>query len=293
MNDRLLGSVLLVTGLALVGWSVTIIVERKRERKRQGWHPSLRRSLYIAACGAVGETLAAVFPGVLRATLDRDEKLLELAGMTPEYQRPDLLGMRVLFVFFFLAVSLLPAHGFSGLWGSLAVAAGVFLPGTIIADVKKKYQRQLNRDFPAVLDMLVVTVGSGMAVGQALKEVRQYSPSGAVSDELARIDHEQRLNQPLGAILRRCANRIEGIELKAVIISLVQAIDQGGQIVETLRLQAEQLRYNRLMKAEEAAQKLPVKLTFPMLFIITPCVLLIIFAPLFLSVAKSFKAFDF
>jgi len=62
----------------------------------------------------------------------------------------------------------------------------------------------------------------------------------------------------------------------------------GGGVADTLRQQSKQLRFTRLMNAEEAAQKAPTKMMIPMVLFILPCIFIVIFAPIVISLLSTF-----
>lgn len=251
------------------------------------WSPELHRSRILTLCGMLGDSAVDAAPPVFQAKVARDERLLQLAGLTPRYRGSDVLGMQALGLCVTLPLTLL-------VWDKIGAPAvlypvlGITLPRWFFVRRKDARQRELARDFPLALDMLCVSVGAGRGLWQALEDIRPYTMPGAVRTELRRIIHDAQ-TADLGAGLRRCSKRVEALELKSVLATLVQAMGGGGGILGTLRTQAEQLRYDRTMRAEEAAQKAPVKMVFPMMLFIFPCVLLVVFGPIVVSMITMFK----
>lgn len=279
-------------GLGLVAFAVAAWMQHTGGTEEAAWMPTVEKSSFQRFCGRIGTALYQITGNTLAKKKRRDSQTLILAGMSPQYNAEEVLGMQTA-----VAVSL-------ALLGALLVSShlvpavlvggilGWILPPAQFRDKKDKRQTELTRDFPAAMDMMIVAVGSGMAIGQSLVEVARYAPPGPVAEEFARINYNVGLNQPLPVVLREAADRFESNEVKTVMVGLSQAMRLGSDILDTLRTQGEQLRYHRLMRAEEAAQKAPVKMSGPMLFLITPCVVLIIVGPLLVSVLKTFSEFD-
>ena len=87
------------------------------------------------------------------------------------------------------------------------------------------------------------------------------------------------LGVPRKDALRRLADRNGVDELRRFVLAVIQAEGYGVPIARVLRLQAAELREKRRQKAEEHAQKLSIKLLFPLVFCILPVVFIVILGP--------------
>jgi tight adherence protein C len=77
-------------------------------------------------------------------------------------------------------------------------------------------------------------------------------------------------------LARRCA---DVNEISGLVSHIIQAERLGGSIGKTLQVCANSLRFNRFQDMKEWVQKMPVKLAFPLIFCILPCLLIVIGGP--------------
>jgi tight adherence protein C len=77
------------------------------------------------------------------------------------------------------------------------------------------------------------------------------------------------------------------LELRAFVSALVQASELGIPIARVLRDQASEMRVRRRQRAEEKAQKAPVKIMFPLIACLFPALLVIVIGPGVISIAHS------
>jgi tight adherence protein C len=80
-------------------------------------------------------------------------------------------------------------------------------------------------------------------------------------------------------------NRTTVPELRAFVSALVQASELGIAIADVLREQAKEMRLRRRQRAEEKAQKVPVKILFPLVFCLFPSMFIVIIGPGVISIA--------
>jgi tight adherence protein C len=97
-----------------------------------------------------------------------------------------------------------------------------------------------------------------------------------------------RIGKPRRDALREVAVRCGVDDLRVFISSIVQADQLGVSITQVLRVQSQQMRVRRRQRAEELAQKAPIKMLFPMVFLIFPAMYVIILGPAIPTVYNSF-----
>jgi tight adherence protein C len=110
---------------------------------------------------------------------------------------------------------------------------------------------------------------------------------GPLSQELARLLQEMQIGVSRVDAFRNLSDRTEITELDGFVLSMIQADRYGVGIASVLRAQAQELRHKRRQRAEESAQKVPVKLLFPMIFMILPAMFIVILGP------GAIKIFEF
>lgn len=195
------------------------------------------------------------------------------------------LGAPAMVIFFaFDRLGTLAAWQAGGLL--LASAFGGFMvPGLWLSRRVKHRQRSIAESFPDALDMMLVCVEAGLGLDAALARVgAQIAPAHPLlAAEMERVTLELRAGKGRDDALRKFATRIALPEVASFVTLLVQSEALGASIARTLRVHADDMRANRLMRAEEMAHKLPVKLTIPLVICILPAMLVAVLLPGMLS----------
>jgi tight adherence protein C len=154
-------------------------------------------------------------------------------------------------------------------------------------------EEALRDGFPDTLDMLLVCVEAGQALDAALArvalEVEQAHPM--LAEELAIVGHELRAGKGRSDVLRDFARRAGVEDVSAFITLLIQSDQFGTSVGDALRVYAREMRQKRLMRAEEKANKLPVKLALGTMVLTVPPVLLILIGPSLIMVMRSLARF--
>ncbi len=171
----------------------------------------------------------------------------------------------------------------------LALAFGGFIvPGLWLSRRITHRQRSIGESFPDALDMMVVCVEAGLGLDAALARVgAQIAPAHPLlAAEFERVTLELRAGKGRDAALRKFAARVALPEVASFVTLLVQSEALGASVAQTLRVHADDMRTNRLLRAEEMAHKLPVKLTVPLVICILPAMLVAVLLPGMLSVVR-------
>jgi tight adherence protein C len=168
-----------------------------------------------------------------------------------------------------------------------AAVAGFVLPDLLLMNVGQKRQEALQRGLADALDMLTVCVEAGQGFDAAMQQVARAT-TGPVSGEFARVLSEIQIGKSRGAAFSSLAARTTVSEAKTFVSALVQADRLGLPIGNVLREQSNQMRLVRRQRAEEKAQKVPVKILFPMLLFIFPALFIVIIGPGAIRIADTF-----
>ena len=171
----------------------------------------------------------------------------------------------------------------------------LFLGGVIGAvgptsQLKKKVERRqksIQRALPDVMDLLVISVEAGLGFEQALDRVIQNVP-GDLSDEFSRVLGESRAGSSRSDALRAMDERCDIPEVRSFVLAMIQADTCGVSIGRVLRSQSDELRVRRRQKAQEQAQKAPVKMMIPMVFCIFPALFVVVIGPAMINISESF-----
>ena len=192
--------------------------------------------------------------------------------------------------FMLALVGILPA-----LFGGIAVLIGLALavlgwriPDFWLARRASMRQQAMLRHLPDVMDLLSVSVEAGLGFDAALMRVtgRFGEP---VAGEFGRLLRELQLGRPRVEALRDLARRLDLPDLDAFVSAVVQADELGVGIASVLRAQSEQMRALRRQRAQEAALKVPIKMLFPLIFLIFPAMFIVLLGPAVLSFVQALR----
>jgi tight adherence protein C len=144
----------------------------------------------------------------------------------------------------------------------------------------------IQRALPYVLDLLTLSVEAGLDFMTAIKRILDYRAMDPLGEELLRMFREVQIGKTRREAMRNMADRAMHPDLNGVVHSLVQADELGVSIGSILRIQADQMRQKRFMRAEKLAQEAPVKMLFPLIFFIFPAVFVVLLGPVLLELFK-------
>src|SRR5262249_46623010 len=163
-----------------------------------------------------------------------------------------------------------------------SVAIGFFGPNEYVRLAANRRQKQIRRALPNALDLLVVSVESGLGLDQAVvqvaKELEHAHPE--ISEEFSLMTLELKAGKRRSETLGNLAERTNVDDLKKLVAVLIQADRFGTSVAATLRNHAEFMRVQARQVAEEKAAKLGVKLVFPIFFCILPSLFVVTVGPM-------------
>jgi tight adherence protein C len=226
--------------------------------------------------GRIGESFARRVGSVSE---DRLRAELMAAGMYTTAPRT-LLGYRVLaaillpaFVLVLLGASAVPI-----LLAIVLVPVGWLLPLVLVRRQARLRLEKIDRRIPDLIDLLVVTIEGGLGFSASLRLVSDQL-QGPLSDELRLTLQEQTmglgLDEALANFVRRCDTRV----VRSFVRSMAQGERLGISMGQIMRNMAVDARQRRRKGAEERAQKAPVKMLFPLVFLIFPSILIVLLVP--------------
>ena len=239
-----------------------------------------QRSLVDAVADSLGSFVAS------RVGSAREEQLrneLLSAGFYRTTPRK-FLGYRAI-------LTILLALGWAWVASTSAMSSGAVVVGIAIATlagwfgplqfVKSRSMRRLERidyELPELIDLLIVTVEAGLGFASSL-QVASTRVEGPLGDELKLVLQEQAMGLSTEETLRNMLARADTPSVRSFVRAIIQGETLGVSIGQILRNISDEMRSRRKAKAEERAQKAPIKILFPLIFLIFPAMFLLLLGP--------------
>lgn len=200
--------------------------------------------------------------------------------------------------FYFIARFLMPLAGIIGgtfipkntfFWCLAFAGLGYLLPDIWLTQAVRRRRKRISKGIPDAIDLLVICVEAGLGLDQALLRVGQEIEISypELNEEFTLINLEQRAGKPRLEAWQGLSDRTQLPEFKALVTMLQQTDRFGTPIVRALSRYSEQIRMERRHRAEEAAAKTKVKILFPLVLFIFPCLFIVLLGPAVLSIMRN------
>ena len=157
----------------------------------------------------------------------------------------------------------------------------------------KKRRERIRKSLPDALDLLVICVEAGLGLDQAMLRVGQelIISHPDIHEEFMQVNLEQLAGKPRLEAWKSAAERTQIPEFSLFVSMLTQADRFGTPIVRALSRFGDEIRLKRRQRAEEMAAKTKIKILFPLVLFIFPCIFIVLLAPAILNIAKNMQAF--
>jgi tight adherence protein C len=239
------------------------------------------------------------FSGVARRTaspsrVTRTEHRLAVAGYPGGMRTIDFLALKFVagvagWVIGFLLIGLVGRNLVMGVLISTVLAVLAYV-GTEFWLSRQGTARQ-HKILVAVadtLDLLTISVRAGLGFDQALAKVVEKT-QGPLADEFNRALSEIRVGRARRDALKDIVERTDVRPLSTFIAAIIQAEQLGVPIAKVLQVQSEQLRIERRQRAEEMANRAPIKMLFPLVGCIFPSMFIVILGPAIILIIQNFS----
>jgi tight adherence protein C len=258
--------------------------EPTRERQLKG---SLLRRLVVPTAADLGRRLAAVLPPGLVRRVDRvlTEANLDMpAGTFIGFWALSALAGVALALYLNWSRPTMPA----GAKAVITLYTILFFgaaPYILILRRAARRKKQITKDLPFALDLLVTCVEAGVGVESAFAIVTEKT-SGPISETFARYLKEVGLGRPRREALMDVARRTGVPDLIRFATSVEQAEEMGVSLGDVLRKQAEDMRVMRRLRAQEAANRAPILMTIPLVLCFLPAMAAVVIVPSILNMLR-------
>jgi tight adherence protein C len=227
--------------------------------------------------------------------LETTSKKIELAGNPGNLGAASFLSLRfvgagffgvLLFIIFLgsdtwpVSREMLVTVGFTVL--------GFFFPQLWLQSKIDRRQKEIRKALPDALDLLTICVEAGLGFDAAMSKVGEKWEND-LSLSFARAIREIQLGKLRREALRDMADRIGLAEMTSFVAAIIQSESLGVSMARVLRIQADQMRMKRRQRAEEEAQKAPIKMLIPMGLFIFPSIMIVLLTPALLRITSAFS----
>lgn len=176
-------------------------------------------------------------------------------------------------------------------WGALSGVVGLMLGLLVyIGLLRDRWNRKLKiaeSQISGLLDLLSVSIQAGATLNSGLSTAAKILAKGLLSTELNRALSEIQIGRPRSQALNDLSDRVPLAGLRQAVIAIHQSESTGSPLSQVLADEAKAARSERLHRLEAEAQKLPIKLLFPLLVFIFPITLVIVLAPILLRLTEG------
>lgn len=186
--------------------------------------------------------------------------------------------------------SLIPTN--TVFWSLTLGAVFYLLPDMWLKLRIKKRRERIRRSLPDALDLLVICVEAGLGLDQAMLRVGQelINSHPDIHQEFMQVNLEQLAGKPRLDAWKSAADRTQIAEFSLFVGMLTQADRFGTPIVRALSRFGDEIRLKRRQRAEELAAKSKIKILFPLVLFIFPCIFIVLLAPAILNIARNMQA---
>ncbi len=217
--------------------------------------------------------------------LDKVERNLVLAGRPDAWTLDKVILYKPIglaFGIFFFLVMLSNGSTLLLLAGLATVPLGYFVPDLLVYNQAIKRQELIQKELPDLLDQIVISIEAGVGFEQALGRAGERN-TGPLADEVLRLTQDMTVGLTRREAYMALADRTSVDDLRNFCRAVVQAEEYGISISSVVRSQAVELRHGRRMRAEAAAQKVPVKILIPLMLCVLPVLFIIVLGPAVVS----------
>jgi tight adherence protein C len=240
----------------------------------------------MARLSGVGRTLSP------DSQSERIKRRLDLAGNPPNWTVDRIFALKMLGLLLGLmgGIGLSLAFGVGALAGLgltlVLLAIGFYAGDIVLLQISQTRQERIQRDLPDALDLLSISVEAGLGFDAALAQLARNT-TGPLADEFFRVLQEMQIGTGRSDAMRGLGDRTTVPELRGFVTAMVQADAFGVPVANVLRVQAADMRVKRSQRAEEKAQKVPVKILFPLIFCILPALFIVVIGPAAITIFRN------
>ena len=168
--------------------------------------------------------------------------------------------------------------------------ACIIVPSIALDRFENAQKQQYRRGFPDFMDMMITCADAGMSLEAAVERVSSElaATHKALGVQLAIMTLQMRAGKPLRDALRELSDRVGIEEARSLAVLFRQSEELGTSLTDALRVYSDEMRTQRILRAEEKANALPVKMMIPLGLCIFPVVMMIVMLPVIIRMKGIF-----
>jgi tight adherence protein C len=221
------------------------------------------------------------------------KRQLTLAGRPAAWPLEKLLQLKLLWLAIALVVNtIVLLTGPPPLVALLTLGmtiVGYFLPELLAYNHGQKRGERIEIELADTLDQMTIAVEAGLGFDGAMARAG-HTGRGPLAEELVRTQQDIQMGSSRKAAFRSLAERTDVDDLRRFVRAIIQADTYGMSIAGVLHTQADEMRLKRRQRAEEKAQKVPVKVLAPLMLCILPVLFIVVMGPAVLNIIETFGA---
>lgn len=167
-----------------------------------------------------------------------------------------------------------------------AIFISIALPYVAVHGRASRRLDKIDRALPDLIDMIVVMMEAGLGFGAAVNSASTRI-SGPLGDELRLTIQEHRMGLALPGALLHMLKRVDTPNVQAFVRSVTQGEQLGVSMGLIMRGLAVEMRVRRRQKAEEQGHKAPIKMLFPLIFLMFPALGVVILGPAVIEIGNA------
>ena len=212
------------------------------------------------------------------------QKKILTAGLSRELNVDEFIGLQILwglaFPILFMIFNLSLSLNFPIITAVLMVGLGFYFPHAYCNSEKKKRYISIIEDLPVFIDILALSTEAGLDfMGAIQKTIEKANKDSVLAEEFHVVLKDTKLGCSRAEALSNLDKRMDIPELTSLVSVIKDAGETGASIAKALKATAEQMRFERFARAEEAGAKASQKILIPMMIFIIPAVFIVVFAP--------------
>ncbi|MFV9504185.1 MAG: type II secretion system F family protein [Oscillochloridaceae bacterium umkhey_bin13] len=208
---------------------------------------------------------------------------INLAGSPGGLRATEFIGLRLVTGLLFTGLSVLflsmtPPGPQPMLLATLFALCGFLLPDLWLSRRITERRQAILNTLPDALDLLTITTEAGLSFESGMQEIMDKWDN-EIAGEFARVLRDVGMGQSRRYALNQMAERTGVPDVQSFVAALNQAEELGVSIGRVLRTQSDDLRTRRRQRAYEKANQVPVKVMFPLVFLIFPAIFVVLLGP--------------